>query len=533
MSKLTNQLLREESHEDLSSLISRQLTQGKELEKLEKSEKIVLKTRNDLRKMQSTLSFLLVTAYQELYEGHDMSIVHSFGDGYFCRDTKKDHKIPKEKCETIYQKMKEYIESEEKIIKSSMKRSELIKLFKEKGYEDKLGILKTYRNDFIPVIQFRHNLDYIIDSVEVRKDRLKIFKLHPFHGGIILRFPTLSNPTSIEDFYDRPKLFELIQERDVWAELLHTSSISDLNSHIVSKKIDRLKWVAEGLHTQKLTKLSSEIAEQFPKKRIVTIAGPSSSGKTTFAKRLGIHFEVLGLTTRCISMDDYYLSRDDYPLDENGEKDFESIHCLNVKLMTKRLLDLLDGNQIPTRHYDFVKGEGYDDFDNMWKLREKDILIIEGIHGLNPYFTKKLGLDKIARIYVSAITQLSVDVHHRMSTSDCRLLRRIIRDHQFRGMKPTDNLKMWSKVRRGEEKNIFPYQNETDYIFNTSLVYEIPVLGIYLRQLLAEIQGDEQMEHEANRLLKFLNFFYLLSPDQVPGISILREFIGNSDFRYN
>ncbi|KAJ3444168.1 phosphoribulokinase family protein-related protein [Anaeramoeba flamelloides] len=525
-------LVRQLIHEDLSSLIGRLNVEGEQLQKIDRKESKIMVTRKHLRKTQNTLSFLLVAAYGEIMEDREIAIVHSFGDGYFFRDKDIKFKLDTEDVTKLKNKIQEYIEDEEKIEKTIMKRTQLVEIFKKKSWEHKLGILNTWRAEYVPILKFKHHLDYIIEPVTPKKHLITFFDLKLFHGGIVLRFPTLGDPQMKKPFSDRPKLFELIQERDVWAELLDTAYIDELNDHIYTKKIDRLKWVAEGLHGKKLRTIASKIAESFPSRRIVSIAGPSSSGKTTFAKRLSIDLAVLGLKARVLSLDDYFVDVEDMTLDKNGERDYEDISVVNMKLLIKRLKDLLDGEKIPERCFDFVNGVGTDNFEKMWSLGEKELLIIEGIHGLNPKFTSKVGDKNIWKIYVSALTQLNIDIHHRISTSDCRLLRRIIRDYQFRGWNPKETLKMWGNVRKGEEKNIFPYQELTDFTFNTSLVYELPVISIYVRQLLAQVKGDKELRVEAARLMKFLSFFFLLSPERVPGISILREFIGNSDFRY-
>eukprot|EP01155_Anaeramoeba_flamelloides_P009936 Anaeramoba_flamelloidesa241_231.p1 GENE.a241_231~~a241_231.p1 ORF type:complete len:532 (-),score=128.23 a241_231:226-1821(-) len=525
-------LVRQLIHEDLSSLIGRLNVEGEQLQKIDRKESKIMVTRKHLRKTQNTLSFLLVAAYGEIMEDREIAIVHSFGDGYFFRDKDIKFKLDTEDVTKLKNKIQEYIEDEEKIEKTIMKRTQLVEIFKKNNWKHKLGILNTWRVEYVPVLKFKHHLDYIIEPITPKKNLITAFDLKPFHGGIVLRFPTLGDPKMKKPFDDRPKLFELIKERDVWADLLDIAYIDELNEQIYTKKIDRLKWVAEGLHENKLRDIAGTITESFPSRRIVTIAGPSSSGKTTFAKRLSIHFAVLGLKARTLSLDDYFVDRADMVVDENGERDFEDISAVNLKLLVKRLKDLLDGEEIPERHFNFVKGIGMDNFEKMWSLGEKEILIIEGIHGLNPKFTGRVGDKNIWKIYVSALTQLNIDIHHRISTSDCRLLRRIIRDYQFRGWNPKETLKMWGNVRKGEEKNIFPYQELTDFTFNTSLVYELPVISIYVRQLLAQVKGDKELRVEAARLMKFLSFFFLLSPERVPGISILREFIGKSDFRY-
>ncbi len=283
---------------------------------------------------------------------------------------------------------------------------------------------------------------------------------------------------------------------------------------------------------KEIAKIADSIGENFPKKRIVFVAGPSASGKTTFAKRLSIQLRVNGFTTRHISIDDYFIDRDNIPVDEHGNQDFESFEVLNNVLLTDRLGALLKGNTIPERRFDFVSGTGQDTHKTI-QLSEKDIVIVEGIHGLNPRLTQSLGVNRVSKIYVSAMTQLNVDGDHRFSTSDNRLLRRIVRDFKFRHYTPEDTFARWNSIRQGEVTHIFPYQEEADYFFNSALIYELPVLAKIVLPLLNDVDENFHLIEQVNRVKLLLSFFLPLDENVVPGISLLREFIGKSEFDYS
>ncbi|KAJ5076779.1 phosphoribulokinase family protein-related protein [Anaeramoeba ignava] len=520
---MTDNLMRESSKEDLKSL----LKINPELKNIQP-----LHFRREHAKSQSTLIFLLITAYNELFQKRDIKVAHSFADGFFCQDIIENFEITEEMVQKTKEKIDSYINGKDKIETKVMKREDLIQIFKQKNFVDKTKILKVWRVDNIPVICFRNQIDYEIEPVQKDLSKLLPFALIKYKYGMLIRFPTLSDPKVIEEFQDLPRTWNLIKEHEKWIKQLNCETISDLNSHVFSKTIDRIKWVAEGMHEKKLGEIADDIIKHYPKKKIITIAGPSSSGKTTFAKRLSIHIGVNGYTTKVISMDDFYRDTVDIAIDENGDKDFEAISAMNIKLLVERLSQLTEGKEIPVRKFDFVKGTGADDPKEKIKLNDNEFVILEGIHGLNPSLTEKIGLDKVSRIFVCPFGQLNIDHHHRISSNDNRLLRRMIRDFQFRNWSPSDTLIMWTNVRKGEEKYINPYQELNDYMFNTSLIYELPVLATYAKPLISEVTGVQDLEKEAGRLLRFLSFYYHIPGERVPGISLMREFIGNSDFRY-
>jgi uridine kinase len=494
-----------------------------------------------LQAEHATLSFLVCSIYNKLYK-RLLKVEHSCGDGYYMVDFEYEP-ITEQMAADIKKELTELLNSPTQITLGRMEREPLVKFFEEHGYSDKLGLLKTWNEDLVPCINCGEFVDYTLEPMSTDKNRLKLFDIHGYENGIILRFPMLLNPEKVLEWSDPHAIFDMFREYREWAKLMEVDNVSKLNSIIYNRKIDDLKWIAEGLHSQKFSKIAKHLIDGFPAKRVVTIAGPSSSNKTTFALRLAIQLRVNGYKSTVVSMDDYYKNTADIPFGEDGLQDFESIDALNVEILGKRVQELLKGEEVPLRHFDFHRGVGFDDEKKTMKLHEKEFLIIEGIHGLNPELISSLGPDNVTPIYVSALTPLNIDFNHRFPTSDLRLIRRIIRDYRYRGYSPRKTIMRWTSVRLGEEKNIFPFQGNAELFFNSSLIYELPVLSVQGKALLAEATVPDESEDptspetqevtkEARRLLGLLNVFYPVSDEIVPHISCIREFIGGSDLKY-
>ncbi len=477
---------------------------------------------------QNTVLFLLSKGFNEIFHPRQIVIEHSFGDGYFCHAANWEN-ISEDELHRLEMQLTDWLNDSVEIVLESLPK-EKVRLDLEKIYSlSKLELIRQWKTDMIPLIRFGPHWDIQLGKVETDKSLLNNFKLLKYKNGFIIRFQNKNG--NFQLFKDQPKLFSIIEEHEQWGTILKVSTIRELNELIRSGRIREMIWVAEGLHEKKISYISDHIAEEFPEKRIISIAGPSSSGKTTFAKRLGIQMRVNGFNTIQISMDDYFINREKLSLNEKGELDFESIDTVNIKLLCNRLNNLLNGNSIPKREYDFQTGKGHDT-EEMISLGNRDFIMLEGIHGLNPALRQKLGGTMCQRIYVSAITQMNIDANHRISTSDNRLLRRMVRDHKYRGYSSLDTLTRWPMVRNGEDMNIFPFQEEADFMFNSSLVYELPVLAKYVIPLLKEIDKNSPFGPEAERLKTFLSFFELIDEELVRRISILREFIGGSEFNY-
>ena len=484
-----------------------------------------------LSSVHATQAFFLSGAFKKVFPDRLLVIEHSFGDSFFCHDVNFDP-ISTEELKKLENLMREWINSDKPLTFESWSKEKFTEKLYKFNSHSKLEIAKRWEGDKVPIARYdKKYWDYIIEPFTSNKTQLKKFALRKYNDGFLLRFATLLHPNSVAPFRDQPKLFKTMEEHQKWSKILGVSTIGDLNDAVENGDIKELIWVAEGLHEKKVSDIADEIVSGFPEKRIITIAGPSSAGKTTFSKRLKIQLRVNGFRSQTISMDDYFINRELVPIGEDGKKDFESIEGLDIDLLVKRINVLVDGKAISERRFDFDSGIGRD-IDNKIKLGDWDFIIIEGIHGLNPKLTEQFGDGRVEKLYVSAITQMNIDANHRISTSENRLLRRLVRDNKFRSYTPEQTLERWPSVRLGEENNIFPHSEEANFIFNSSLVYELPVLAKYARPLLQKVKGNDSVQQLAHRLDLFLSFFILLDEKYVPGISLLREYIGKSDFKY-
>lgn len=477
---------------------------------------------------QNTVLFLLSKAFYELFHPHQIVIEHSFGDGFFCHEANWE-KMSGKNIKELEVQLINWIKNTTPIEFESRSKHRVQKDLEKMNSQSKLELLRQWDKDTISIIQFGSHWDIQLDVMETDKSLLNIFKLKEYNDGFIIRF---QNEGGIfPPFTDQPRLFSIFEEHEKWGSILGVSTIRELNELIRTGKIREMIWVAEGLQEKKISYIADKMVEDFPEKRIISISGPSSSGKTTFAKRLGIQLRVNGFNTIQISMDDYFLDRNDLKPNEDGQIDYETIAAINTDLLCKHLKQLLNGYPVRMRKFDFVSGTSKEAGKTI-QLGKWDFILLEGIHGLNPNLTKTVGKKHLHRVYISAITQMNIDANHRISTSDNRLLRRMVRDHKFRGYSSLETLDRWPMVRKGEDENIFPFQEEADFMFNSSLVYELPVLAKYALPLLREIDSRSEFALEAERLMTLLSFFEVFDESWVPGISILREFIGDSDFDY-
>jgi len=484
-----------------------------------------------LSEVHATQAFFLSGAFKKVFPDRLLVVEHSFGNAFYCHDVNFEP-ISSDDLIKLEKLMREWIRNDKPIEFEAWDKQRLIEKLYKYNSKSKIAIANRWEGNKIPIAKYNKVYwDYIIDPIAKDKSKLKHFELNKYNNGFLLRFATTLHPDGVEKFRDQPKLFATMEEHLKWSQILGISTIGDLNDAIENNEIKELIWVAEGLHEKKISDIADEIVADFPAKRIITIAGPSSAGKTTFSKRLKTQLRVNGFRSQTISMDDYFIDRELLPIGEDGKRDFESIEGLDVELLGERLNKLIEGKAVPERKFDFDIGKGKDTKDNM-QLGEWDFVIIEGIHGLNPKLTEQFGEEHVAKLYVSAITQLNVDANHRISTSDNRLLRRLVRDNKYRGYSSEQTLERWPSVRLGEERNIFPFSEQADFIFNSSLVYEFPVLAKYVRPLLKNVQGTDEINALAKRLDLFISFFTKLNEKYVPGISLLREYIGGSDFKY-
>ncbi len=410
---------------------------------------------------------------------------------------------------------------------------EIEDFFRERGLEDKLLLLETRRSSTVHTIRIGDFVDIAHGPYAPHTGCLTSFAVEPFEDGLVLRFPRRADRERLPPFTPRPMLFRTAVEARSWQEVLGVHNVGQLNRLCLDGGVRGILRVAEGLHEKKIAQIADEILARRDRVRLITIAGPSSSGKTTFAERLAIQLRVNGIEPVSLSLDNYYVDRERTPRGEGGEPDFEALDAIELDLFHRQLADLLAGREVRTPRYDFVSGRRFD--EDRWvpmRLDPDQVLVIEGIHGLNPRLTSSVPDGRIYRVFVSALSQLAIDDHHRLLTSDARLLRRIVRDTLSRGFSAERTLSLWPSVRRGEARWIFPFQEQADVMFNSALVYEPAVLRIFAERFLLTVERTSPHYAEAYRLLKGLSIFVPIFPDQVPSTSILREFIGGSTFSY-
>jgi len=495
-------------------------------------------TPSQINAENSTITFLLCYVYQEITKRR-LRVEHSFGDGIYCVDG-DFQPITQEIVDKLQKALSEVLSNDTPIELVSTSRAELLRYFTSCGYKDKISLLNSWQDHYIPCIKYKDYVDYAIEPSSTNKERLKLFQLQLYSPGFVLVFPSLFSPNSVNRLTDCALQHEMLVEAEHWIRLLNTENVSDLNNAIYKKTVFDIIPIAEGLHERKVVKVADRLVELFNKegKRLAFIAGPSASGKTSFALRVAIQLAVSGFEAVTFSLDKFLRDRNDIPTNSEGLRDYHAIGALNIELIVDRINTLLSGSSIPTRKYNYRDGRGYDDNENMISLPANAILLIEGLHGLNPVLLDKIGRNKVTTIYVQALTPLNIDYNHRFQTSDLRLVRRIIRDANVRGIPARETIKRWTNARANETRNVFPYMANADMFFNSALVYELPVLYIQAKVLLSEaacpvnenITEDEvEITKEASRLLAILDLFYPLSPEKVPKNSVIREFIGGSE----
>ncbi|SDY24737.1 nucleoside kinase [Tindallia californiensis] len=476
-----------------------------------------------------SLTFVFIRACMELYSGCQVNVEHSINKGLYC-EVKYKKELQIEDSQRIYNRMKEIIEEDVPFEKRRVSVEEAIDIFKDYTQMSKVKLLKYREKPYIKLYQCGWLKNYFYGYMVPSTGYLKEFNLQYYPPGFVLQYPRNEEGGKIPDFVDNPKIFKVFRESEKWAEILQVDYVASLNDLIVSQKEDEYIRIAEALHEKKIAQMADYIAEDLSHRRLILIAGPSSSGKTSLARRLSIQLRVNGLKPKSISLDDYFVDREKTPLDENGEYNFEAIEAIDLNLFNKDLKKILSGEMVEIPTFNFKTGKR--EYRGKSIQIDKDQpLILEGIHALNDRLTESVERNLKFKIYISCLTQLNIDEHNRIPTTDARLIRRMVRDHQFRGNDALRTMSMWPSVRRGEEAYIFPFQEDADVMFNSALFYELSVLKKYAEPLLRQIDRDSPQFPEAKRLLKFLSYFVVLeNEDDIPKTSILREFIGNGAF---
>lgn len=479
------------------------------------------------RVYEKGLTFLFKVCATEVL-GNDIivRIRHSIDRGVFFEI---DKPIDNDSISKIKKLMKEKVSKNIPFIKIETTMDEALAYFKGVKREDKVKTLFYDKNNYVTLYRFEDTYNYVIGSLPHNSSVLKYFDLTLIEGkGIILRYPSVYDNGKVVKYTHHEQFFNSIDEYLEWAKILNISSVGELNDAIVSSKPGELVNLSESIQNFRLQQIANQISEHRDDIKFVLISGPSSSGKTTSARKLSLYLRTLGLNPVSISLDDYFLNREETPLTEDGKPDFESLRAIDVKLFNTQMTKLLKGNKITAPTFDFVEGKKI--FNKTLQMGEKDILVIEGLHALSDELLKDIPRKKKFKMYISPLVYLNIDDDNRINLTDIRLLRRMVRDNRTRGYSPTQTLASWSMVRNGEEKYVFPYQDNADVIFNTFLAYELAVLKVYAEPLLYKVREDDPQYLTAIRLIKLLDLVLPLPGDDVPSLSILREFIGRSYF---
>lgn len=487
-----------------------------------------LACEDGLRIYERGLKFLLIKAVKDLFPEYELQIRHSVSRGIFFEIL--DYHVTPEDAVRIERRMRELVEMNIPFIKVTVSIDEARKIFLKRGREDRHRVIENREKDYVTLYIFDNIEDYFYGYMVPSSGYLKLFAVEADNGGIVLILPKKENPNVLPDVPIPRKLFNIFTEYGEWINILGVGDVGKLNDVIENGGLKDLVLIAEALHEKKIAQIADLIKHQQPQKKVIMIAGPSSSGKTTFAQRLSIQLKVNGLKPLNISVDDYFVDKTKTPLDEDGKPDYEALKAVDLHLFNQDINTLINGGEVGIPSYNFQKGMREYNGKKM-KMVEGEVLVIEGIHCLNPGLTSEVKQENKFNIYISAITSMRIDRYNRIPTTDLRLIRRMVRDNRYRGTPAPRTIDLWPSVRKGEEKNIFPFQEKADAMFNSSLIYDLPMLKPMALPLLNKIAKDMPQYAEARRLIEFLSYFVSAPTDLVPANSILREFIGGSLFR--
>ncbi len=486
-----------------------------------------------MRTYVRSLCFVLYKAVCDLFPGSKLYVEHPVSKGYFC-NIRIGRAVMQRDVTAIKKRMQEIIDADIRYVRTECHTEKAIEIFTERGMKDKVKLLETSGSLYTYYYTLDETIDYYYGNLLPSTGFIYLFDLVKYYDGILLRIPNKTNPLVIEEVIKQKKMLDVFKEHVRWNYILGLNNVGDFNIACERGEATNLINVAEALQEKKIAQIADMIHDRCQngnRVRLVLISGPSSSGKTTFSKRLSVQLMTNGIRPHSVSLDNYFVERELTPLDENGEYDYESLYALDLELFNKHLSYLLQGEEVELPRFNFATGSREYKGDKL-KLDHNSILILEGIHALNPDLTAKISKDKKFMIYVSALTTMSLDDHNWIPTTDNRLLRRIIRDFKYRGYSAQETISRWQSVRAGEDKWIFPYQENADVMFNSALLFEFAVLRHYAEPILTGVPRNCPEYSEAYRLLKFIKFFIPIQDKEIPPTSLLREFLGGSSFKY-
>lgn len=489
-----------------------------------------------------TLSMVLACAINELYPRADLRIEHPISKGYYCtlqwRKPKDGElasdtvnpKLTPEMIESIKRRMLQIIKEDRKILEEEKRTKDVIQMFSTR-VDGESTIFETLGNPYCRYFRMGDFIDYYTNTLMPSSGYINVFDLEPYFDGMLLRIPNRTNPTVLEDKIPQDKMFSIFSEYNSWNKLLNINNVSDFNVACKGNRSFMMIKLAEALHEKKIAQMADAIANREERPKFILISGPSSSGKTTFSKRLQIQLLVNGIKPVIISMDNYFVNRVDTPRDANGDWDFENINALDLPYFRQQMSDLMEGKEVEVPTYSFEKGERVYEGQKL-RLEKDSIIILEGLHALNPSLLPNIPRSATFKIFVSALTTINIDNHNWIPTTDIRLLRRIVRDYKYRNYSARDTIARCPSVLRGEQTWIYPYQEEADMMFNSALLFELAVLKRHAEPILAEVPKYCDEYTEAHRLIKFLQYFEPIPEKEIPPTSLLREFVGGSSFHY-
>ncbi len=488
-----------------------------------------MRTSSGSRAYTRTLFFVLCKAVQDLYPGHDVVIDIPVSNGFYV-DVRLERDVTADDVDCIRKRMQEIVDARMPIRRYMVPTEDAIALFEEKGDVEKVKLLRTSGSLYTTYYTIGEYVDFYYGTLLTNTSQLYLFGLEKYYDGMLLRIPSLQNPDELGEVTRQDKMFEIFKEHHHWQDIIGIRTVGDFNAAVDAGHATDIINISEALQEKKIAQIAEQIAAR-PGVKLVLLAGPSSSGKTTSCKRLSIQLAVNGLKPLQISLDDYFVDRERTPKDENGEYDYESIYALDLQKINDQFNALFRGEEVELPKYDFQSGKSKKSGKRL-KMNDNNVLVVEGIHALNPELTAQIPNEQIFRVYASALTTILLDNHNYIPTTDNRLLRRIIRDYKYRGVSAQDTIHRWPSVRAGENKWIFPFQENADAMFNTAMLYELAVLKMQAEPLLEQVPENCDEYAEAYRLLKFLKYFKGIPFNNLPPTSLLREFLGGSSFHY-